>query len=201
MAYNKIIYGGKTLIDLTSDTVTAEQLAAGVTAHDKSGALITGSNDYDSNTTDATASAAEILSGKTAYVNKNKLTGSMPNNGAQTGDISAKTGSVTIKQGYHDGSGKVTISLTEQAKIIASNIKKGISILGVTGSYTGDDQIKVSALEATPHTTAKTYTPTDTPALYDYFSQVTVAAIPYTETENAAGGTTVTIGAVDPDAA
>lgn len=201
MAYNKVIYGGKTLIDLTSDTVTADSLTSGYTAHDKSGTLITGTNTYDSNTTDATAAAAEILKGKTAYVNKNKLTGTMPNNGAQTGTISTKAGSVTIKQGYHDGSGNVSIASTEQNKIVAANIKKGISILGVTGSYTGEDQIKVSALTATPYTTAKTYTPTDTAALYDYFSQVTVEAIAYTETTNSAGGTTVTIGTVDPDAA
>ena len=201
MAINKVIYGGKTLIDLTSDTVTAESLASGIKAHDKSGEIITGTNDYDSNTTDATAAAAEILSGKTAYVNKNKLTGTMPNNGAQTGTISTKDGSVTIKQGYHDGSGKVTIDSTEQAKLVAANIKNGISILGVTGEYTGEDQIKATALEATPYTTDKTYTPTDTPALYDYFSQVTVKAIAYTETANSAGGTTVTIGTVDPDAA
>ncbi len=200
MAYNKIIYGGKTLIDLTADTVTADKLANGVKAHDKSGAVIVGTNTFDATTTDATATAAEILKGKTAYVNKAKITGTMPNNGAQTGSISTKAGAVTIKQGYHDGSGKINISSTEQAKIVAGNIKKGISILGITGSYTGEDQIKVTALEATPYTTAKTYTPTDTPALYDYFSQVTVAAIPYTETENASGGMTVTIGAVDPDA-
>ena len=55
MAINKVIYGGKTLIDLTNDTITAESLASGVKAHDKSGEIITGTNDYDSNTTDATA--------------------------------------------------------------------------------------------------------------------------------------------------
>ncbi len=36
MAYNKIIYGGKTLIDLTGDTVTADRLLKGTTAHDMS---------------------------------------------------------------------------------------------------------------------------------------------------------------------
>jgi hypothetical protein len=42
MGANKITYYGKVLIDLTSDTVTPETLAEGVTAHDKSGAKITG---------------------------------------------------------------------------------------------------------------------------------------------------------------
>lgn len=42
MAVNKVTYGGKTLVDLTSDTVTPETLAEGVTAHDKGGNVITG---------------------------------------------------------------------------------------------------------------------------------------------------------------
>lgn len=42
MAVNKVVYGNNTLIDLTSDTVTADKLAQGYTAHDASGAAITG---------------------------------------------------------------------------------------------------------------------------------------------------------------
>ena len=42
MAYNKIIYGGNTLIDLTSDTIAADKILQGYTAHDKAGAQITG---------------------------------------------------------------------------------------------------------------------------------------------------------------
>lgn len=87
---SKVVYGGKTLIDLTSDTVTADKLLSGVIAHDKSGAAITGACTYDADTSDATAASAEILSGKTAYVNKIKVTGEMRNNGAVTGSISKK---------------------------------------------------------------------------------------------------------------
>ena len=65
MAINKVVYGSQTLIDLTADTVTPELLALGVTAHDKAGEPITGTSTKDVDSTDATASEAEILSGKT----------------------------------------------------------------------------------------------------------------------------------------
>jgi hypothetical protein len=189
MGINKIIYGGTTLIDLTGDTVVADKMLYGYIAHDKSGEVITGSCTYDSDTSDATARASEILATKTAYVNGNKITGSMPNRGAVTGTISTKAEEYTIQNGYHDGSGKVSISSTEQAKIIASNIKSGISILGVVGTYSGE-AATAQAKTATPATTQQTILPD---AGYDYLSQVTVNAIPYVETANTYG-TTVTIG-------
>ena len=64
---NKVIYGNRTLIDLTGDTVEPSKVLSGVTAHDKSGAPITGTCEYDVNSTDGTAAVAEILVGKTAY--------------------------------------------------------------------------------------------------------------------------------------
>lgn len=139
---SKVVYGGKTLIDLTSDTVTADKLLSGVIAHDKSGTAITGACTYDADTSDATAASAEILSGKTAYVNKIKVTGEMRNNGAVTGSISKKAEAYSIPIGYHDGSGKATISSTEQAKIIATNIRAGVSILGVEGTMSGTEGAK-----------------------------------------------------------
>ena len=65
---SKVVYAGETLIDLTADTVTAAKMLTGTTAHDKSGEQITGTCNYDAYTSDATAAAAEILAGKTAYV-------------------------------------------------------------------------------------------------------------------------------------
>lgn len=74
---NKVIYGGRVLIDLTGDTVDPSKLLKGSKAHDKSGAQIEGACTFDVDSTDATAVAAEILFGKTAYVSGNKLTGTM----------------------------------------------------------------------------------------------------------------------------
>ena len=114
----------------------------------------------------------------------------MPNNGAVSGTISTKAGQYTVPQGYHDGSGKVGIASAEQAKIIAGNIKSGIQILGVTGTY-GGEAVSAQAKAATPTAAQQVITP-DTG--YDYLSQVTVAAIPYVESDNSAGGKTATIG-------
>lgn len=190
---NKVVYGGNTLIDLTADTVSADKLASGITAHDKSGAVITGTNTYDSDTSDDTVAVAEILSGKTAHARGALLTGTMPNNGSVTGTITTKAGEYTVPQGYHDGSGKVGISSTEQAKIIADNIREGVEILGVTGTMSGSEDVHAQAKTVTPATTQQVVTP-DSPS-YNYLTQVTMAAIPYTETDNAAGGKTVTIAA------
>ena len=187
---NKIVYGNTVLIDLTADTVTEDKILASYTAHDASGNIITGTCDFDVNSQDATVKVAEMLIGKTAYARGTKLTGTMPNNGSISLTISEVNEEVSVAQGYHDGSGKVSILETEKAKLIASNIKQGITILGVTGTLEPSSAIKVHSKTVTPKTTQQTILPDEG---YDYLAQVTVNQIPYVETDNSAGGKTVTI--------
>ena len=190
---NKVVLAsGEVLIDLTGDTVDAANVLDGFTFHDKSGAPVTGTCTYDSDTSDDTAAVGEILSGKTAHARGALLTGTMPNNGAQMGSISTKTQEVIIAQGYHDGSGKVSILADEQAKLIPSNIREGITILGVEGTMSGSESVVAQARTATPKFTQQVISPEDG---YTHLSQVTVYPITVSYSDNSAGGKTVTIGA------
>ncbi len=192
---NKVIYGGQTLIDLTQDDVTLSDVLSGKKFHLPSGAQGTGTCTFDADTSDATAVAAEILATKTAYKNGAKLTGTMPNRGAVSLTITDRDTPVTIAQGYHDGSGSATIA--DKEKLIPANIREGITILGIQGEMSGSENVKATSANVTPYTTAQTIVPSDL-GDYNSITQINVAAIAYTETDNAAGGKTVTIGTVAP---
>lgn len=187
---NKLVVGNQVKFDLTGDTVAPNTLLTGATAHDKSGAQITGTCTYDSDTSDATVAVAEILKDKTAYARGAKIVGTMPNNAAKNYTVS-DLNDQTISLGFYDGSGKISIDSAEKAKIIPANIKNGVSILGVQGTMTGQEDLNIQSKTITPTFTAQTILPDEG---YDYLSQVVVSAIPMTESENTAGGLTLTIG-------
>lgn len=189
---NKVIIGAEVKLDLTGDDVTPDKLAKGIKAHDKSGAPIVGTNTYNADTTDATATAAEILQGKTAYAKGAKVTGTMPNKGAVTLNVTQKSVPVTIPMGFHDGSGKAQVDPAEAAKIIPENIRDGINILGVAGTMTGTEGAKPQAKTVTPTFEAQEITP-DSPE-YNFLSSVTVNAIPVSYTDNEQGGQTLKVG-------
>lgn len=198
MAKNKIIFGNTPLIDLTDATLLVtdgDKILNGESAYGKDGEKILGTCTYDADTSDANAVASEILLNKTAYVNGTKLTGTMPNNAGTGGTIDDLNTPYTIPAGYSDGSAEVSVDPVEAAKIIPNNIKAGVEILGVTGTYTGE-AITAQTKTATPYTTAQSILPD---ANYDYLSQVDVEAIYYNESANSFG-TTVTIGKVNPSA-
>ena len=189
---NKVIIGSEVKLDLTQDDITPDKLAAGIKAHDKSGAPIVGTSTFDADTSDANAVAAELLKDKTAYVNGVKVTGTMPNNGAKTLDIADKSTPVTIPMGFHDGSGKAQIAADEQAKLIPKNIREGITVLGVTGTMSGSEGMQPQAKNVTPTFAQQEVLPDEG---YNCLSSVTVAAIPVTYTDNEQGGQTLKVGA------
>lgn len=188
---NKVVYNGQTLIDLTADTAIASDVATGKYFHLATGERVQGTSTLDSDTSDANATAGEILSGKTAYVNGNKITGSMPNNGATNVTISSASGA-SIPAGYSDGSAKAVLDSASASALSANNIRQGVTILGVEGTLSPEDDLTVGPVSATP--TGSQQVITAASQSLDYITQVTVAAIPYTETDNAQGGVTVVIG-------
>lgn len=191
--YSKVVVNGETIMDLTGDTVSADKLLSGFTAHDKTGAPIEGTCTFNANTSDANAAASEILSGKTAYVKGSKVTGTMPNQGGVQGTISDLDTPYAIPQGYHDGSGTVSVDSSESAKLIPENIRQGVTIMGVEGSMSGTESVNAQAKSVTPTFSQQEVLP-DTGSGYNYLSSVTVAAIPVQETVNEQGGYTITIG-------
>ena len=194
---SKVIYGNQTLIDLTDDTIIASALLSGYTAHGADGAPITGSCSFDANTSDATATVGEILSGKTAYKNGSKLVGTMPNIGAQSSNLSSASSRVAISQGYHDGSGSIGLGSSDIAALVSNNIREGVTILGVLGTMSGSEDVKATSTTLTPYTSTASYNPNQF-GDYNYFSQITVSSIYYNETTNTANGLTATIGTVAP---
>ena len=194
---SKVIYGNETIMDISSDTIVATALLSGYTAHDASGAPITGSCTFDANTKDATALVGEILYGKTAYKNGSKLTGTMPNIGKQTSFLTSASASVAIQQGYHDGSGTVALSTADKTALTSNNIREGVTILGIVGTMSGSEDVKATSTTVVPYTTSKTYNPNQF-GDYNYFSQFTVDQIATSTTVNGGGGWTMTIGTVAP---
>lgn len=186
-----VLASGEVLIDLTSDTVDAAHVLSGSTFHDKSGAPLTGTCSYDSDTSSDTAAVSEILENKTAHARGVQLTGTMRNNGAVHGTITTKNGAYTIPQGYHDGSGSVQIAAAELEKIVSTNIREGITILGVEGEMSGNDDVVAQSKMVAPTFTSQTITPDID---FTHLASVVVEAIAVTYADNAAGGRTVTIG-------
>lgn len=195
--YNKVVFGNQTLMDISGDSVEAQYLLDGYTAHDKNGELVTGTCKYDANTSsgDANATKDTILIDTAAYVNGKLVEGQMPNKGSQTLYISNINEPANIERGYHDGGGTVGIDPNEKTKLRPEYIKSGQTILGVTGTMTGQEDIDVDKLEITPTIKGTTYTAAS--MNLDYFTEVVVADIPVTTSPTVGTtGTTVTIGQV-----
>ena len=187
---NKVVLSdGTVLIDLTMDDVKPEHVQKGIKFHDKTGAEKTGTNTKTVDASGVTAEPAEVLAGETFGRGNEVATGTMPNNSGKNVIVTGKTGT-SIPRGYYDGSGVAKISEEDAEKIVPSNIKEGVTILGITGSF-GADDISAQSKEVKPTFTDQQISPDSG---YTFLSGVLVRAIPVLYTDNNAGGQTVTIG-------
>ena len=194
---NKVIFGGETLINLENDTITRADVLNGKTFHLPTGETTTGTSTYDADTSDADAATDDILSGKTAYKNGVKLTGSMTNQGEKHLTLSARDTEVSIPQGYHDGSGGIGLGSADKTALVAANLRQGVTVLGIEGTMSNMEGVKATSASITPYTTSQTLVPADL-GDYNSITQISVSAIAKVETDNLAGGKTVTIGTVAP---
>lgn len=184
-----VLSNGDVLIDLTQDDVKPEHVQKDIYFHDKTGARKQGTNTKTVDASNATAEAAEVLSGRTFGKGAEMQTGTMPDNSGQNIEIST-LGGTPIPKGYTDGSAIAKLSDSEIAKIVAGNIKEGVSILGVVGDY-GADDISSQSKTVTPTFEKQVINPDPE---YTFLSSVEVEAIKVDRKDNEAGGVTVTIG-------
>ena len=180
---------GEVLIDLTKDDVKGENVDEGIWFTDKTGKRQQGTSKKTVDASTATADAAEVLAGRTFGKGKELQTGTMPDQSGKGVELNGATSAV-IPRGYYDGATKVTLSVEEMANLVPENIKEGVKILNVEGSFSADDMSSQSK-EVTPSFEAQIVAPDQGK---DFLSTVKVNAIPVTRTDNEAGGVTVVIG-------
>ena len=191
MAVNKVTYGTIVLVDLTKDTVTADKLLKGETAHDAAGEPITGTMEPGIDTSDATATASDMAEGVTAYVNGEKVTGNVA---VYSGKFSSFLTEKQISFSQSDSRIRfITNERTKNALFRIGSTQEFLAAAAFFGNATAEDvaegktftstaglKVTGTAKASVPTLQAKTVTPsaaeqTVTPdSGYDGLSSVTV---------------------------
>lgn len=184
-----VLSNGEVLLDLTQDDVKPEHVQKDIYFHDKTGARKQGTNTKTVDASNATAEAAEVLVGRTFGKGNEMQKGTMPDNSGNNVEISS-LGGTPIPKGYSDGSSVAKLSDAEIAKLVAGNIKEGVSILGVMGEF-GADDFSSQSKTVTPTFEKQVINPDEG---YAFLSSVEVEAIKVDRKDNEAGGVTATIG-------
>ena len=159
---------------------------------------VPGNYTYDAS---SPATSGEILTGKIAYVNGSKITGTMANWTTNNPTISLANEQIIISQGFHTG-GVVSIDATSVSYLTPENIRAGSTILGVTGALTPSEEVVVASATAKgfvsldPSASSQTFTPSGS---VNFFNQVTIEPIIITSTvTSGTSGYTLTINASAP---
>lgn len=189
----KISGSNSVLATALEPSLTAGNIKTGVTVFG-----VPGTYTYESS---SPATSGEILTGKIAYVNGSKITGTMANWTTNNPTISLANEQVTISQGFHTG-GVVSIDSDAIEYLQPSYINAGTTILGVTGTLVPSGSIVVASADAKgfvsldPSASASTFTPSGS---INYFNQVTIEPIIASATLTASTtGYTLTISASEP---
>lgn len=132
-------------------TSTTHTLSSSDDTDFKAANIKTGTNIFGvtgSFTSDANATAADLRSSKTAYVNGSKITGSMTEHTTMSSNVTvtSKSGN-SIPAGYYNGTPKAVIGSTDSSNLIATNIRKNVTILGVTGTLEEGSSMPLTPVE------------------------------------------------------